>query len=228
MFQTFPWCWCCCGFFFCYNVTYEGEILSDTNQKADFVAWILRDVKKESVAELEASYLPWSQVEGLLRKKADAWFQKEYNKTKSSSPLKKSASSSLSSSSNSYTSLLLRSFDDEYDNSNNYNEEREEESSMKNFDTTLFDGLCFAFSEGIGFAKKSELTKAIKERGGEVSYILSNKKCTHLIAIRDEVIAGSSSKIIAAKKIVEERSSGNGLPTYSKKSCVWFWLWCCV
>ncbi len=80
-----------------------------------------------------------------------------------------------------------------------------EESEAPN--TTIFQDMCFCFSEGFSFAKKSELTRLIKERGGEVTYILG-KKCSHLLACREEVLTGTSSKIIAAKKMVEERSSG--------------------
>ena len=57
-----------------------GEILSDTNQKQDFIGWVVKDVKKESVAELEASRLSWYQVEDLIKSKAAAWFQQEYTK----------------------------------------------------------------------------------------------------------------------------------------------------
>ncbi len=40
-----------------------------------FLAWVTADVKKESVAELEASKLTWAQVDKAVQAKARAWFR---------------------------------------------------------------------------------------------------------------------------------------------------------
>jgi hypothetical protein len=48
-----------------------------TREKRDtpkFIAWILADVQKESVAELEASGLTWAQVEKAVQTRARDWF----------------------------------------------------------------------------------------------------------------------------------------------------------
>jgi crotonobetainyl-CoA:carnitine CoA-transferase CaiB-like acyl-CoA transferase len=39
-----------------------------------FLAWVTADVRKESVAELEAAGLAWAQVEKPLQVAARAWF----------------------------------------------------------------------------------------------------------------------------------------------------------
>lgn len=39
-----------------------------------FLAWVVADVRKESVAELEDSHLTWSQVEKAVQQRAREWF----------------------------------------------------------------------------------------------------------------------------------------------------------
>jgi hypothetical protein len=39
-----------------------------------FLAWVVTDVKKESVAELEASKLTWAQVEKAVQQRARKWY----------------------------------------------------------------------------------------------------------------------------------------------------------
>ena len=46
----------------------------DPRQTAGFMAWIADDVRKESVAELEASGLTWLQVDKAVRAAARTWF----------------------------------------------------------------------------------------------------------------------------------------------------------
>jgi hypothetical protein len=46
----------------------------DAKQTGAFLAWITADVKKESVAELEASQLTWRQVERAVQQRARRWF----------------------------------------------------------------------------------------------------------------------------------------------------------
>ncbi|HEX7637612.1 MAG TPA: RNA ligase family protein [Burkholderiaceae bacterium] len=46
----------------------------DPKQTAAFIAWMAADVQKESVAELEASGLAWSQVDKAVRAAARTWF----------------------------------------------------------------------------------------------------------------------------------------------------------
>lgn len=41
---------------------------------AKFLAWVIADVRKESVAELEASGLTWAQVEKAVQERARSWF----------------------------------------------------------------------------------------------------------------------------------------------------------
>ncbi len=48
--------------------------LRDPKLTGKFLAWITGDVKKESVAELEASGLTWPQVEKAVQAKAKAWW----------------------------------------------------------------------------------------------------------------------------------------------------------
>ncbi len=43
-------------------------------EKSKFIDWVVNDVKKESKIELEDSKLNWTDVEPLIRNKADAWF----------------------------------------------------------------------------------------------------------------------------------------------------------
>lgn len=45
-------------------------------QTRDFLAWLVADVKKESVAELEAAGLSWAQVERAVQVAARAWYVK--------------------------------------------------------------------------------------------------------------------------------------------------------
>jgi hypothetical protein len=47
----------------------------DAKQTGAFLAWVTADVKKESVAELEASKLTWAQVDKAVQAKARAWFR---------------------------------------------------------------------------------------------------------------------------------------------------------
>ncbi len=51
----------------------DGE--RDPMRTAAFLAWITEDVRKESVAELEASKLAWPQVEKAVQAAARAWFR---------------------------------------------------------------------------------------------------------------------------------------------------------
>jgi hypothetical protein len=46
----------------------------DSKLTGAFLSWILADVKKESVAELEASKLTWHQVEKAVQARARKWF----------------------------------------------------------------------------------------------------------------------------------------------------------
>jgi RNA ligase len=46
----------------------------DSKLTGKFLAWIAADVRKESVAELEASKLTWAQVEKAVQVRARAWF----------------------------------------------------------------------------------------------------------------------------------------------------------
>ncbi len=46
----------------------------DAKKTGTFLAWIGEDVKKESVAELEASKLTWAQVEKAVQQRARKWF----------------------------------------------------------------------------------------------------------------------------------------------------------
>jgi hypothetical protein len=46
----------------------------DAKLTGKFLAWITADVRKESVAELEASGLSWAQVEKPIQVRARAWF----------------------------------------------------------------------------------------------------------------------------------------------------------
>lgn len=46
----------------------------DAKKTGAFLAWITADVKKESVAELEASKLSWAQVEKGVQQRARKWF----------------------------------------------------------------------------------------------------------------------------------------------------------
>jgi hypothetical protein len=46
----------------------------DAKQTGAFLAWFTADVKKESVAELEASKLTWAQVEKGVQQRARKWF----------------------------------------------------------------------------------------------------------------------------------------------------------
>lgn len=46
----------------------------DAKLTGKFLAWVAADVKKESVAELEASGLVWAQVEKAVQVRARAWF----------------------------------------------------------------------------------------------------------------------------------------------------------
>lgn len=45
-----------------------------TNQ---FVQWMVKDIKKEGKAELEASKLTWDQVEPAIKKKTQLWYQQK-------------------------------------------------------------------------------------------------------------------------------------------------------
>lgn len=47
----------------------------DAKQTGAFLAWVTADVKKESVAELEASKLTWAQVDKAVQARARAWFR---------------------------------------------------------------------------------------------------------------------------------------------------------
>ncbi len=47
----------------------------DAKQTGAFLAWLSADVKKEAVAELEASKLTWVQVDKAVQAKARAWFR---------------------------------------------------------------------------------------------------------------------------------------------------------
>jgi hypothetical protein len=47
-----------------------------------FLAWVLADVRKESVAELEASSLSWAQVEKAVQARARAWFLADPKETR--------------------------------------------------------------------------------------------------------------------------------------------------
>ena len=51
-----------------------GDGTADLRQIGKFLAWIAADVRKESVAELEASGLTWSQVEKAATQHAREWF----------------------------------------------------------------------------------------------------------------------------------------------------------
>jgi len=53
-------------------VTCEG--VRDPKRTRDFLAWVEKDVQKESKAELEASDLTWSQVEKAVQIRARSWF----------------------------------------------------------------------------------------------------------------------------------------------------------
>ncbi len=46
----------------------------DLKQTGKFVAWVAADVRKESVAELEASGLTWAQVDKAVQTRAREWF----------------------------------------------------------------------------------------------------------------------------------------------------------
>jgi hypothetical protein len=48
--------------------------LRDSKKTGAFLQWIVADVKKESVAELEASSLTWAQVERAVQAAARKWF----------------------------------------------------------------------------------------------------------------------------------------------------------
>jgi hypothetical protein len=48
----------------------------DPKRTGTFLAWIAVDVRKESVAELEASNLAWAQVEKAVSARARTWFLK--------------------------------------------------------------------------------------------------------------------------------------------------------
>jgi len=54
-----------------------GEVcggVRDPRATGSFLAWVVADVRKESVAELEASNLSWAQVEKAVQARARAWF----------------------------------------------------------------------------------------------------------------------------------------------------------
>jgi hypothetical protein len=46
----------------------------DPKRTRDFIAWVEKDVQKESAAELEASGLTWDQVKGAVLARAREWF----------------------------------------------------------------------------------------------------------------------------------------------------------
>jgi len=46
----------------------------DSKKTGAFLAWVIADVKKESIAELEASKLTWQQVERAVQTRARTWF----------------------------------------------------------------------------------------------------------------------------------------------------------
>jgi hypothetical protein len=48
--------------------------LRDPRKTPQFLAWIAADVQKESVAELEAAGLSWTQVEKAVQTAARVWF----------------------------------------------------------------------------------------------------------------------------------------------------------
>lgn len=48
----------------------------DPKRTSAFLAWVVTDVRKESVAELEASKLAWTQVEKAVQARARTWFLK--------------------------------------------------------------------------------------------------------------------------------------------------------
>src|SRR5262249_39754046 len=48
----------------------------DPKRTPSFLTWIAADVRKESVAELEASNLTWAQVEKAVQARARTWFLK--------------------------------------------------------------------------------------------------------------------------------------------------------
>jgi hypothetical protein len=48
--------------------------LRDSKQTGAFLAWVTADVRKEAVAELEASRLSWAQVEKAVQTRARKWF----------------------------------------------------------------------------------------------------------------------------------------------------------
>ncbi|KAH3762714.1 RNA ligase 2 [Pelomyxa schiedti] len=54
--------------------------------KPAFISWILRDVRKESTAELQDSHLAWDQVENLITQRAEEWFTAELANIKSAGP----------------------------------------------------------------------------------------------------------------------------------------------
>lgn len=53
----------------------DGEY--DLKRTGDFLKWIGQDVKKKSVAELEASGLEWKQVAKAVASKARNWYIKK-------------------------------------------------------------------------------------------------------------------------------------------------------
>jgi tRNA-binding EMAP/Myf-like protein len=53
---------------------------ADMRKMGDFLKWIGGDVKKESVAELEASKLDWKSVSKAIASAASKWFKEEANK----------------------------------------------------------------------------------------------------------------------------------------------------
>jgi hypothetical protein len=48
----------------------------DSKQTGAFLAWLVADVKKESIAELEASGQTWAQVERAVQAAARSWYLK--------------------------------------------------------------------------------------------------------------------------------------------------------
>jgi hypothetical protein len=53
----------------------NGEFKTELLQS--FVDWMLTDIKKESVVELEASNLSWDKIENVLRTRCTNWYNKK-------------------------------------------------------------------------------------------------------------------------------------------------------
>ncbi|KAL6055237.1 Poly(ADP-ribose) polymerase catalytic domain protein [Balamuthia mandrillaris] len=143
----------------------ENEELDNEEVKRRMTEWLVKDIKKESVAERElarstlgCSVDNWTKVSSLIHQRVQSW-----SSSSSSQHLFQQQQRTTSK-----TEEKIRS------NGNGGNK-------------SLFRGLCFCFSDAVSFGDKSKWTKLIKENGGNTSYFLSFKNCQYLIATEEEV-----------------------------------------